>query len=111
MEPDLDFHTLAAQTDATEHALERAPARLKSTIYSAMVQRQVSTGPLLSLSAVKAAGHALCVFEDAVQAIPVSDRVKAMNPCRVCHARLLAERFESPPIVWPHCPYVQFHRR
>jgi hypothetical protein len=34
-----------------------------------------------------------------------------MNPCRVCHARLLAEQFESPPIYWPHCPYVSFRRR
>ena len=43
------------------------------------------------------------------QQIP-DERITSMNPCWVCHARLLAEQFESPPIYWPHCPYVEFRR-
>jgi hypothetical protein len=32
-----------------------------------------------------------------------------MNPCRVCHARVLGERLERAPIFWPGCPYSEFH--
>ena len=38
------------------------------------------------------------VFESAVCALSGNDRVNAMNPCRVCHARVLAEQLESAPI-------------
>lgn len=81
---------------------------LKSRIYSAIVQLQAASGPLLSLSECHAAGHGLCVFEQLVRIAPVGEEVKSMNPCRVCHARLLAERFEDAPIYWPNCPYVGF---
>ena len=66
-------------------------------------------------------GHHLAVIENIKQRemasgflsenlllIVPSERITSMNPCRVCHARLLAEHFESPPIYWPHCPYVAF---
>ena len=111
MDPDRFFLTLAAETEAAERARDRAPARLKSRIYSALVLHQSSTGSLLSLSATKAAGRALCVFENTLDGIPVGERVKSMNPCRVCHARVLAEHFEAAPIFWPHCPYTTFQRR
>ena len=104
------FTTLAERTDAAPGAAERAPSRLKARLYSALVVEQATSGPLRSLPATKAAGRPLCVFEHMLCVIP-NERVAAINPCRVCHARLLAERFESPPIHWPHCPYVDFQRR
>ena len=104
------FTRLAEHTDAMLGTPERAPARLKSRLYSALVVEQASSGPLRSLPATNVAGRALCVFEHVVRAIP-DERITSMNPCRVCHARLLAEHFESPLIYWPHCPYVEFRRR
>ena len=111
MDPELFFSRLAAETDPLDPAGERAPARLTSRIYSALVSAQASTGPLLSVSATKASGRPLCVFERVVDAAPVGDGLKSLNPCRVCHARYLAERLERAPIYWPHCPYAAFHRR
>jgi hypothetical protein len=105
------FTILAAKTDAMQGTGESAPARLKSRLYSALVSEQAASGPLLSLTATKAAGRPLCVFENLLQGMPVGERVTSMNPCRVCHARVLAEHIESPPIYWPHCPYVGFRRR
>ena len=104
------FTTLAEKTDAAPAAAERAPSRLKARLYSALVLEQAANGSLRSLPVTKATGRPLCVFENVLCIIP-NERVAAMNPCRVCHARLLAERFESPPIYWPHCPYVDFQRR
>ena len=89
----------------------RAPSRLKSRIYSALVKRQGQDGPLLSLSEVKAHGDRLCVFEDLVQIAPVSESVRRLNYCRVCHARLLGEMIENAPVFWPGCPYAQFQNR
>ena len=110
MDRDRFFRTLAREGGA-EPESPPAPARLKSQIYSALVARQAASGPLLSLATTKAEGRALCVFESAVCALPVPEGVKTMNPCRVCHARILGERLESAPIFWPHCPYSAFHRR
>jgi hypothetical protein len=89
----------------------RAPSRLKSRIYSALLERQSNDGPLLSLSAVKARGRRLCVFEELVQIVPVSESAKKRNLCRVCHARVLAENIENAPVYWPGCPYAQFQNR
>ena len=110
MDDERFFTLLAEKTDAVPGAAERAPARVKSRLYSALVVEQAASGPLRTLSATKAEGRALCIFEDVVQIIP-NDRITSMNPCRVCHARLLGEHFESPPIYWPHCPYVEFKGR
>lgn len=84
----------------------KAPSRLKARIYSALLQQQTETAPLLSLSENRADGKELCVFEQLVQIAPVGETAKSLNICRVCHARVLAERFENPPIYWPGCPYV-----
>ena len=89
----------------------RAPARLKSRIYSALIERQQSDGPLLSLSEVKARGRRLCVFEELVQIAPVGESTKQPNFCRVCHARILAENVENAPVYWSGCPYAQFQNR
>jgi hypothetical protein len=111
MNDDQFFTILAANTDAMHGTGERAPARVKSRLYSTLIAGQAASGPLLSLPATHAAGRPLCVFENLLQVVPGGERVTSMNPCRVCHARVLAEHFESPPIYWPHCPYVEFRRR
>ncbi len=87
-------------------APNRAPSRLKAKLYSALMQQEAETGPLFSLSATHARGERLCVFEQLVRIAPVGETAKSLNICRVCHARILAEHFEAPPIYWPGCPYV-----
>lgn len=98
-----------AAADA-DRAPDRAPARLKAKIYSGLISRLSETGRLLSLTATKAGGAGLCVFEETVAALPLGEQIGSVNPCRVCHARILAERLEHAPIFWPHCPYSEFHR-
>jgi hypothetical protein len=110
MDDERFFTTLAETTGAAPAAPARAPASLKSRVYSAIVAKLAESGPLRTLPATKAAGRDLCVFEHLLCALR-HERLASMNPCRVCHARLLAERFESPPIYWPHCPYVGFQRK
>jgi hypothetical protein len=51
----------------------------------------------------------LCVFEQAIAMLPVGAGVGSMNPCRICHARVLGERLDRAPIFWPGCPYSEFH--
>jgi hypothetical protein len=110
MDDDRWLEQLAGAVDFNAADLPRAPARLKARIYSALVNRLSKTGPLLSLAATKAAGEPLCVFEEAVALLAVGERIGSANPCRVCHARVLAERLDRAPIFWPHCPYAGFHR-
>jgi hypothetical protein len=102
------FEHLAA---STRHLVpEPAPAKVKSRVYSAVVAHMAASGPLLDLKDTKAAGGHLCVFENAMAILPVGARILSMNPCRVCHARVLGERMESAPIFWPGCPYSAFHK-
>ena len=108
MDEERFFTVLADKTDLAPATSAPTPARLKSRLYSAIVAELGASGPLRSLPATNAAGRKLCVFENLLSLVP-GERIRSMNPCRVCHARLLAERFESPPIYWPHCPYVEFH--
>ncbi len=89
----------------------RAPSRLKSRIYSALLERQRNDGPLLSLPQVKSRGRKLCVFEELVQIAPLAEAAKQPNFCRVCHARILAENIENAPVYWHGCPYAQFQNR
>lgn len=88
---------------------ERAPAHLKSRVYSSIVTDMSQSGPLLDLIGVKDAGGHLCVFEHALTMLPVGSGVRSMNPCRICHARVLGERLHHAPIFWPGCPYSEFH--
>ncbi len=99
-----------AGASARDDRAERAPARVKARIYSALVRRLAATGPLMTLGTSKACGAGLCVFEEAVTWLG-SDRLESMNPCSVCHARVLGERMEDAPIFWPNCPYSAFHKR
>ena len=107
MSDDFWFERLAEATgDVTP---ERAPARLKSKVYSAVVARMAAAGSLLDLTATKKAGGRLCVFENVLTVLPVGADVRAMNPCRICHARVMGERMEQAPVFWPGCPYADFH--
>jgi hypothetical protein len=90
---------------------KRASSRLKSRIFSALQMAQQETGPLLSLTESHWAGGKLCVFEELVRIAPAGEAVKQKNPCRVCHARVLAEHIDNAPIYWPGCPYVRFQDR
>jgi hypothetical protein len=89
----------------------RAPARLKSRVYSALMRRAAEDRPLRSLTATKEAGHALCVFERFVQILPLGNRFDSANFCLPCHGRILGENMDSAPIFWKGCPYAGFHRR
>ena len=91
-------------------APEPAPARLKARILSALLAQQAETGPLLSLTHSHGHGRELCIFGQFVRIVPPGERAKSVNLCRVCHARMLAERSENPPIYWSGCPYVEFKK-
>ncbi len=103
------FQQLADRTDGLGSGADRAPAPLKARVYSALVAAMASDGPLRPLRETHKSGRPLCVFEHLLCVVP-DRRVTSMNPCRVCHARVLAEHFESPPVYWPHCPYVAFKK-
>ena len=87
-----------------------APTSLKARVYSALLRRQAEDGRLESLTKSHARGHELCVFEQLVRISPVGETAKSLNICRVCHARVLAEHMNNPPIYWPGCPYVEFKK-
>jgi hypothetical protein len=104
--PDMEreFRSLLAESGAGE----QVPSSLKARLYSMLVHKQQESGPLASLDASLAAGHGICVFEKLVQISPVGEKAKSPFFCNVCHARVLAEHFDHPPIFWDHCPYVKF---
>jgi hypothetical protein len=104
------FDELVAAIEEAEISLV-APSRLKSKVYSTLVLRQRESGPLLSISETKANARGLCVFENLVEIAPLNEKVKSLNYCRVCHARVLAENIEDAPIYWHGCPYVDFQNR
>jgi hypothetical protein len=107
MTDDVWFEQLA---DMTRTSIDRAPASLKSKVYSSVVMQMAQSRPLLDLKDVKEAGGHLCVFEHAIAILPIGAGARSMNPCRICHARVLGERMESAPIFWPGCPYSDFHK-
>jgi hypothetical protein len=107
MAEDLWFERLAEASG--ELMPERAPAKLKSRTYSALVARMAESGSLLDLMESRNSGGRLCVFETALTVVPLGTNVSAMNPCRICHARILGEQMEHAPIFWPGCPYSEFH--
>jgi hypothetical protein len=107
---DGDFERLADQVEASQMP-ELAPSRLKARLYSALMAREQTAGPLRSLPETAAEGRGLCVFEQLVRISPVGQKAKSVFYCSACHARILAEHFEDPPIYWPNCPYVQLKNR
>jgi len=102
------FMEKIAAVELTES--ESAPNSLKARVYSALLERQTETGRLESLAQSHARGHELCVFEQFVRISPVGETAKSLNICRVCHARVLAEHMDHPPIYWEGCPYVAFKK-
>jgi hypothetical protein len=107
MSDDLWFEQLVEATEDMPH--ERAPATLKSRTYSALLTRMAESGSLLDLMETKTAGRRLCVFEGGLTLLPLGTDIRSMNPCRICHARVLAERMDHAPIFWAGCPYAEFH--
>ena len=103
------FLRLARETE-TATAGGRAPSRVKAKTYSALVRRQQQSGPLLNLAQTRRAGHGLCVFESLWEQMPLGASAKCFNCCSICHARVLGEKVEPPPIFWGHCPYVAFKK-
>lgn len=99
---------LAEPRDAEERA--PAPSSLKARLYTALIREQQRSGPLASLDATVAAGHAVCVFEKLVQIAPLGEKPKAPFFCSVCHARILGEHLDNAPIFWSNCPYVAFKK-
>ncbi|HBY64196.1 MAG TPA: hypothetical protein DEH78_30610 [Solibacterales bacterium] len=110
MSDDNVFERLARESDEERPEETRVPARLLSRTYTAMVDAQQQSGPLLDVSQTKKDGHSLCVFEELVEIAPAGQAAKQMFHCRVCHARVLAEHLEHAPIWWPHCPYSEFQK-
>jgi hypothetical protein len=107
--PESDFETQwTALLSRSSETTEQAPASLKARMYSALIHKQQETGPIRSLDATVSAGRQICVFEKLVQISPVGENAKAHFFCEICHARLLAEHFDNPPIFWAGCPYVKF---
>jgi hypothetical protein len=102
---DLEFGRLLGEPRVSA---ERVPSSLKARLYSALIREQQVTGPLASLDATVAAGRDICVFEKLVQIAPLGETAKSPFFCRVCHARILGEAFDNPPIFWVHCPYAEF---
>ena len=99
------FSSLLSMSD---EQTERAPSSLKSRLYSKLVREQQESGRLASLDTSVAAGQSICVFETMVQISPIGEKNKSPFFCTTCHARILAEHFDNPPIFWPGCPYVKF---
>jgi hypothetical protein len=89
---------------------QKAPASLKARLYTAFIREQQKTGRLASLNTTVAAGHDICVFEKLVQIWPVGEAAQSPFFCTTCHARVLAEMLDNPPIFWPHCPYSEFKK-
>ena len=104
---EIEFRALLSEP---EEISERAPSSLKARLYSALIHKQQESGPLASLTASAKAGNAICVFEKLVQIAPVGEQAKSPFFCEACHARVLAELFERPPIFWSGCPYVDFKK-
>ncbi len=106
---ELIFQQLFSESES-ETADEKAPPSLKARLYSALIRVQQATGPLASLDATVAAGRGICVWEQLVHIAPIGEGAKSPFFCSVCHARVLAERFDYPPIFWPDCPYSDFKK-
>ncbi len=104
------FDRLADKVEA-EEPIQPAPSSLKARLYSALIHAQQEEGPLQPLPETSASGRKLCVFEQLVAAVPLGDRVQQAFYCQVCHARVIAEHFDNPPIYWPHCPYADLKNR
>jgi len=103
------FELLAREPGETD--VEKAPSRLKAQLYTALIQKQQESGRLRTLAETRNCGHELCIFEGLWEQMVKAQGAQSFNCCSVCHARVLAEHLERPPIYWGHCPYVAFARK
>lgn len=110
-EPSGNERWMEQLAEGAEPATMAAPSKLKAKLYSLLVKAQAQSTGLATLSQSSQNGFGMCVFEKLVQIAPLGESVEKRNPCRACHARVLAERIEHAPIYWPHCPYVRFQNR
>ena len=85
-----------------------APSRLKSKLYSSLIDAQQENGPLLGLTETREQGNELCVFERLVEILPKQKDLQSFQYCTICHAKVVGEKIENAPIFWPHCPYCAF---
>jgi hypothetical protein len=106
---DNDLEILLRSAEAESPSTDIS-TRLKSRIYSQLIERMQEEGPLLGLDESAATGRALCVFEKIVELSPTGEAIQAFNYCRVCHGRILGENIENPPLYWPACPYADFKK-
>lgn len=100
------FEFLAREPD--EAGGESAPSRLKARLYTSLIQKQQESGRLRTLAETRGRGYGLCVFENLWEHMTSAEAAQSFNCCSVCHARVLGEHLERPPIYWSHCPYVAF---
>ena len=107
---EIQFSRLAERSGLDSTSAPRAPSRLKARIYSTLMLRESASKRLRSIPETKAEGGKLCAFEELVRIAPVTTKMKSLNICRVCHARVLGEAMEKPPIYWANCPYVAFKK-
>ena len=100
-----EFSSLLSFAESTT---EHPPSSLKARLYTRFIRKQMESGRLASLDTSGSSGQGLCVFEKLVQIAPLGEALKSPFFCHTCHARVLAEHFDNPPIFWPNCPYVKF---
>ena len=108
--PDREEQFFELFSQSTRLQAETSPSSLKARVYTALIDKQQESGPLMDLQRTKRSGHEICVFEELVQIAPIGESAKTSFICRVCHARILAENFDDPPIFWTGCPYVVFKK-
>jgi hypothetical protein len=89
----------------------RAPSRLKSRVYSALLREAAREHRIESLTQTREHGSCLCVFEKFVQILPLGAGMDTLNYCRFCHGRVLGEAVEGAPLFWKGCPYADFQHR
>ena len=99
----------ARQVEETDS--DPAPSRLKSQLYSSLIEAQQQSGPLLGLTETREHGRELCVFERLVEILPQQKDLQSFQYCTICHAKVAGEKIEKAPIFWPHCPYCEFQNR
>ena len=51
------------------------------------------------------------MFEDLWERVTSAEGAQSFNCCSLCHARVLAEHWETAPIYWGHCPYAAFGKK
>lgn len=85
-----------------------APASLRSRIYSAVIREAEKSAPLRPVSESEEAGYAICAWERMTRHLPGGE---TRNHCKICHARVVAETFDSVSMPWQGCPYHKLHSR